>query len=53
MFLYLHGSVLHRDPFNRKPLSVEELVPNSELKQRISAWLADKRRQRASAMDES
>lgn len=48
-----HSHCLNRDPFNRKPLTVEELVPNTELKQRIDAWLADKRRQRATAMDES
>ncbi len=36
----------HRDPFNRKPLTVEELVPNTELKQRIDAWRAEQRTKR-------
>eukprot|EP00730_Choanoeca_flexa_P008561 TRINITY_DN12504_c0_g1_i18.p2 TRINITY_DN12504_c0_g1~~TRINITY_DN12504_c0_g1_i18.p2 ORF type:complete len:149 (+),score=22.08 TRINITY_DN12504_c0_g1_i18:183-629(+) len=32
------------DPFNRKPLSADDLVPEPELKAKIDAWVADKRR---------
>lgn len=30
------------DPFNRQPLKEEELIPATELKQRITAWLEEK-----------
>ena len=30
------------DPFTRAPLTVDQLVPNEELKARILSWLADK-----------
>ncbi|KAK3759118.1 hypothetical protein RRG08_040672 [Elysia crispata] len=32
------------DPFNRQPLKEEELVPATELKQKITAWLEEKRK---------
>lgn len=32
------------DPFNRSPLTMDQIRPNEELKQQISQWL-DKRRQ--------
>ncbi|GFR79782.1 ubiquitin conjugation factor E4 B [Elysia marginata] len=32
------------DPFNRQPLKEEELVPATELKQKIAAWLEEKRK---------
>ncbi|KAI0333659.1 ubiquitin conjugation factor E4 [Cubamyces sp. BRFM 1775] len=32
-----------KDPFNRMPLSMEDVVPNVELKQRIDAFLAERR----------
>lgn len=35
------------DPFNRQPLTMEEVVPNTELKARITGWLEEKRTQRA------
>uniref|UniRef100_A0A0P4VWG4 Ubiquitin conjugation factor E4 A n=1 Tax=Scylla olivacea TaxID=85551 RepID=A0A0P4VWG4_SCYOL len=35
------------DPFNRQPLTMEEVVPNTELKIRITQWLDEKRTQRA------
>lgn len=35
------------DPFNRQPLTMEEVVPNTELKARITRWLEEKRTQRA------
>ena len=31
------------DPFNRKPLSMEDVVPAVELKKKIDAWLKEKR----------
>uniref|UniRef100_UPI00358EB30C ubiquitin conjugation factor E4 A isoform X2 n=1 Tax=Myxine glutinosa TaxID=7769 RepID=UPI00358EB30C len=31
------------DPFNRTPLSMEQVKPDSELKQRIASWLHDKK----------
>jgi ubiquitin conjugation factor E4 B len=34
------------DPFNRKPLSLEDVVPAVELKERIDAWLKEKREAR-------
>jgi len=44
-------AVIHRhllsdstDPFNRKPLTREMLVPNSEMKRRIEEFKASKRR---------
>ncbi|QIW96970.1 hypothetical protein AMS68_002488 [Peltaster fructicola] len=41
------------DPFNRMPLKIEEVIPNDELKQKITAWkqetLAAKRAQKADA----
>lgn len=53
------------DPFNRTPLTIEEVIPNDALREEIQAWktarLAEKRAERtatvsgteASAMDES
>ncbi|KAI0365724.1 ubiquitin conjugation factor E4 [Pilatotrama ljubarskyi] len=32
-----------KDPFNRMPLSMEDVIPNVELKQRIDAFLAERR----------
>ncbi|KAI0769012.1 ubiquitin conjugation factor E4 [Trametes elegans] len=32
-----------KDPFNRMPLSLEDVIPNVELKQRIDAFLAERR----------
>ena len=37
------------DPFSRQPLSPEEVAPLPELKQRIAAWLAEKRAERRAA----
>ena len=30
------------DPFNRQPLSIDDVVPNTELKERIRVWRATK-----------
>lgn len=35
------------DPFTRVPLAVEDLVPHTELKERIDAWLAERRSSRS------
>ncbi|KAI0927144.1 hypothetical protein AcW1_007520 [Taiwanofungus camphoratus] len=32
-----------KDPFNRMPLTLEEVIPNVELKQRIDAFLSERR----------
>ncbi|XP_035825781.1 ubiquitin conjugation factor E4 B [Aplysia californica] len=32
------------DPFNRQPLTEEQLVPATDLKEKIDAWLAEKRK---------
>ncbi|KZT25406.1 hypothetical protein NEOLEDRAFT_1133784 [Neolentinus lepideus HHB14362 ss-1] len=39
-----------KDPFNRQPLSVEDVVPNPELKAKIDTFLADRRR-KGTALD--
>ena len=31
------------DPFNKQPLSAEQLVPNTQLKAEIEAWKASQR----------
>ncbi|KAL7273982.1 Ubiquitin conjugation factor E4 [Rhizina undulata] len=36
-----------KDPFNREPLKIEEVVPNTELKQQIDAWVQERRSNRA------
>lgn len=44
---YLTAAISNRtcsDPFNRQPLSVEELIPNPELKQRIDDWMQERKR---------
>ena len=40
------------DPFNRQPLSVEQLVPLPELKARIEAWVAETKAAKAAAQME-
>ena len=35
------------DPFNRKPLSIEEVKPATELKQQMTLWLEEKRQKAA------
>lgn len=32
------------DPFNRSPLKIEDVVPDTELKAKIEAWIAERRR---------
>jgi ubiquitin conjugation factor E4 B len=41
------------DPFNRMPLSIEDVVPNTELKQRIAEFKLNAKRKRDDAMDTS
>lgn len=40
------------DPFNRSPLTMQEVVPNTDLKNRITQWIEDKRR-KVNKQDES
>ncbi|KAI9016597.1 ubiquitin elongating factor core-domain-containing protein [Hyaloraphidium curvatum] len=39
------------DPFNRQPLKYEDVIPNTELKQKIDDWKSGKGRGEAEAMD--
>ncbi|EJC98051.1 uncharacterized protein FOMMEDRAFT_171416 [Fomitiporia mediterranea MF3/22] len=39
------------DPFNRSPLTLEEVTPNTELKARIGAFLAERRKTGNTALD--
>ena len=45
------------DPYNRMPLKIEEVLPNTELKERIEAWKAERKAAKAAektgAMDTS
>ena len=36
------------DPFNRVPLKIEEVLPNDELRERIEAWIAERKAAKAS-----
>ncbi|KAI8872405.1 hypothetical protein GQ42DRAFT_161353 [Ramicandelaber brevisporus] len=36
-----------KDPFNRMPLTIDMVQPNVELKQKIEAWIAERRSQRS------
>ncbi|KAF7314288.1 U-box domain-containing protein [Mycena kentingensis (nom. inval.)] len=36
-----------KDPFNRQPLSIDQIIPDPELKARIEAWVAEQRAQKA------
>lgn len=40
------------DPFNRKELSIDMIEPATELKERMSTWLAQKRAERDNSMQE-
>merc|ERR1712232_372101 len=40
------------DPFNRKELSIDSVVPATELKERMTAWLAAKREKKLEKMQE-
>ncbi|KAI9806193.1 MAG: hypothetical protein M1825_006308 [Sarcosagium campestre] len=40
------------DPFNRAPLKIEEVIPNTELKAKIEAFIAEKKGRRKSVSDE-
>ncbi|KAH0613172.1 uncharacterized protein H6S33_009552 [Morchella sextelata] len=32
-----------KDPFNREPLKIEDVIPNTELKEQIEAWIKERR----------
>ncbi|KAF7288510.1 U-box domain-containing protein [Mycena chlorophos] len=38
-----------KDPFNRQPLAIEQIVPEPELKARIEAWVAEQRKRKQEA----
>lgn len=42
-----------KDPFNRMPLSIEDVVENKELKQKIENWKTMKKQQKAAAKGNS
>lgn len=37
-----------KDPFNRTPLTLDQVIPNTELKEKIAAWKASQREKRQS-----
>lgn len=39
------------DPFNRVPLKIEECLPDEELKEKIEAYLVERRRLRVEPME--
>jgi len=39
-----------KDPFNRAPLTFDDVVPNTELKQKIEAFLAERLKDKKSAL---
>lgn len=34
------------DPFNRSPLTMDQIRPNTELKEKIQQWLAERKKQK-------
>jgi len=34
------------DPFNRSPLTMDQIRPNTELKEKIQRWLAERKKQK-------
>lgn len=34
------------DPFNRSPLTMDQIRPNTELKEKIQRWLAERKQQK-------
>lgn len=40
-----------KDPYTRQPMTIDDVVPDVELKERIEAWKAEKRRARATGGD--
>lgn len=40
------------DPFNRKELTVDMILPATELKERMAKWIADKKEERSNMMQE-
>lgn len=39
------------DPFNRSPLSMDQIKPNDELRERILEWVAQRRKSRREAVE--
>ncbi|XP_030076804.1 ubiquitin conjugation factor E4 A [Microcaecilia unicolor] len=40
------------DPFSRSPLTMDQVRPNTELKEKIQKWLAERKRQQKAHLDE-
>lgn len=46
LFLYFrHFLSDQTDPFNRSPLSMEEVIPNTELAEEIKRWIHERKAQ--------
>jgi len=41
------------DPFNRSPLTMEQIKPNDELKRKIQAWIAEKKAASPAILEDS
>lgn len=41
------------DPFNRSPLTMEQIKPNEELKAKIQAWIAEKKAGSSATLEDS
>lgn len=39
------------DPFNRSPLTMDQIRPNTELKEKIQQWLAERKKQKEDLED--
>lgn len=39
------------DPFNRSPLTMDQIRPNTELKEKIQRWLAERKKQKEELED--
>ena len=39
------------DPFNRSPLTMDQIRPNRELKEKIQQWLAERKKQKEELED--
>jgi len=48
----VHLLSVHTDPFNREPLALEDVTPNTELKEQIEEWVRERRAGNARGSDE-
>jgi len=47
----VHLLSVHTDPFNREPLAIEDVIPNTELKEQIDEWVRERRAGNARGSD--